>query len=94
MGYLSKEMGLEIYVLEISTSHPLPSYGEAKEDKINKLYESQKLGAGCKASSLDALKEMDNVKDTRIYVLESLTSLTPFRKKLFGAVNKIKKKLQ
>ena len=60
--------------------HLLPSYDEAKEDKIivklirhdsrNEIYRSRKMVAGRKASSLE--------------------SLTPLRKKLFGAVNKIK----
>ena len=100
VGRLSQEMGLKIDDSEISTAHPLPSYGEAKEDKIivkflkrdtrNEFYGSRKMVAGRRASSLDALKEFD-VKDTRIYISESLTQ---FRKKLFGAVNKIKKKLQ
>ena len=95
---LGQEMGLEIGAEDISTAHPLPTYDRSKDNKVivkftrratrNNFYANRKKVAGRKISSLPSLNMSG---DNKVYISESLT---PFRKKLFGAVNKDKKKLE
>ena len=86
----------------ISIAHPLPTFSDVKDDKVivkfirretrNEFYSKRKSVAGRKASTFDSFKEHDLAgAEKKVYIGESLT---PFRKKLFGAVNKIKKKLE
>ena len=100
---LAQEMEIEISEEDISTAHPLPTY-EGSDDKIivkftkrkirNEFYGYRRKVAGRKVSSLPALQELNlsvESNNNKIYVSESLTSA---RKKLFGAVNKLKKTLK
>jgi hypothetical protein len=62
-----------------------------RRDVKNEFYTNRKKIAGRKISSLKSLgKKGENKVYIYIYISESLT---PKRKKLFGAVNNIKKKL-
>ena len=99
---LGQEMGLELDDSDISIAHPLPTFSDVKDDKVivkftrretrNEFYSKRKSVAGRKASTFDSFKEHDLAgAEKMVYIGESLT---PFRKKLFGAVNKIKKKLE
>ena len=93
-------MGLELDDSDISIAHPLPTFSDVKDDKVivkftrretrNEFYSKWKSVAGRKASTFDSFKEHDLAgAEKKVYIGESLT---PFRK--FGAVNKIKKKLE
>jgi small-conductance mechanosensitive channel len=94
---LSEEMGIKIDDRDISTAHVLPTYNKNKDKKIivkftrrdikNEFYTNRKKIAGRKISSL---KSLGKKGENKVYISESLT---PKRKKLFGAVNNIKKKL-
>ena len=81
----------------------ISAYSDVKDDKVivkftrretrNEFYSKRKSVAGRKASTFDSFKEHDLAgAEKKVYIGESLT---PFRKNwLFGAVNKIKKKLE
>ena len=99
---LGQEMGSELDDSDISIAHFLPTFSDVKDDKVivkftrretrNEFYSKRKSVAGRKASTFDSFKEHDLAgAEKKVYIGESLT---PFRKKLFGAVNKIKKKLE
>ena len=95
---LGTEMGVEIEYEDISTVHPLPTFNEKKDKKMivkftrrdvrNHFYGQRKAVAGKKISSLSSL---DISSDKKLYISESLTA---FRKKLFGAANKMRKDLK
>lgn len=90
-------VGKAINVSDISTSHPLPSYNSDAPPKIivkftrrdvrNVYYASRRKLIKIKTNELPDLGVTERVK---IYISESLT---PF-KKLFGAVNSVKKRLR
>lgn len=95
---ICNKMGLEIGKEDISTAHVLPTFDKHKEDSIivkftrryvrNEFYGNRKEIASTEASLIISL-DMDS--GNKIYTSESLM---PFRKKLFGEINKLKKKLQ
>ena len=90
-------VGKAINVSDISTSHPLPSYNSDAPPKIivkftrrdvrNVYYASRRKLIKIKTNELPDLGVTERVN---IYISESLT---PF-KKLFGAVNSVKKRLR
>jgi chromosome segregation ATPase len=96
---LSEEMGIKIDDRDISTVHVLPTYNKNKDKKKivkftrrdvkNEFYTNRKKIGGRKISSL---KSLGKKGENKVYTCIS-ESLTPKRKKLFGAVNNIKKKL-
>ena len=96
---LGQEIGMEINDCDISTAHPLPTFGDKKDDKIivkftrretrYEFYGRRKTVAGRIVSSLENFKDHNLVAGQKVFIAQSLT---PFRKKLFGAVNRIKKK--
>ena len=95
---LGNEMGLELDKEDISTAHVLPTFDKGKDDKMivkftrrsvrNDFYGNRKEVAGSKVSSISSLAKES---DKKVYISESLT---PSKKKLFGVVNKLRKKLQ
>ena len=95
---LGNEMGLELDKEDISTAHVQPTFDKVKDDKMivkftrrsvrNDFYGNRKEVAGSKVSSISSLA---TESDKKVYISESLT---PSKKKLFGVVNKLRKKLQ
>ena len=95
---LGNEMDLELDKEDISTAHVLPTFDKGKDDKMivkftrrsvrNDFYGNRKEVAGSKVSSISSLA---TESDKKVYISESLT---PSKKKLFGVVNKLRKKLQ
>ena len=99
---VSTVTSVSLTLCHISIAHPLPTFSDVKDDKVivkfirretrNEFYSKRKSVAGRKASTFDSFKEHDLAgAEKKVYIGESLTL---FRKKLFGAVNKIKKKLE
>ena len=100
---LGKDMQVDLKDDDISTAHPIPRYDKSADKKIivkftrrddrDEFYSNRKKVLGRKANSLKCLKDASATKgvdlNKKIYISESLT---PTKKKLFGSVNKLKKK--
>ena len=92
---LGNEMGLVQDKEDISTAHVLTTFDKGKDNKVivkftrrkgtNEFYGSRKEVAGSKVSSISSLATESGNK---VYISESLT---PSRKKMFGAINKLRK---
>ena len=95
---VGKAINVSVKEEDISTSHPLPSYNSDAPPKIivkftrrdvrNVYYGSRRNLIKIKANELPDLGVTDRVN---VYISESLT---PFQTKLFGEVNKVKKRLR
>lgn len=93
---VGKAIGVPVTREDISITHPIPSFNAeappkfivkfTRRDVRNKFYGSRKKLASKKAKDLPDL-ELDS--EARVYISENLT---PYKKKLFGDVNKIKKR--
>lgn len=96
---LAKDMGIVLEPSDISTAHPLPT-PRGKDDKFivkftrretkDKVYSNRKKIAGKKPSNLETVKSIVKT-DMKLFISESLT---PSRKKLFGAANAARKLLK
>ena len=83
---------------DISIAHPIPTFSSAAPPKIivkftrrsvrNTFYSNRRKLANKKASDLP---DLGLESSTNVYISESLT---PYKKKLFGAVNREKKRLK
>lgn len=99
---LANDMGFNLDPTDISISHPLPTFNKKASSKIivkftrrevrNKFYANRQKVAGKKINNLHNLKThlQHNQQTEKVYISESLT---PLRKKLFGSVNNMRKKL-
>ena len=95
---VGKAINVSVKEEDISTSHPLPSYNSDAPPKIivkftrrdvrNVYYASRRKLIKIKTNELPDVGVTERVN---IYISESLT---PFKKKLFGAVNSVKKRLR
>jgi DNA repair exonuclease SbcCD ATPase subunit len=95
---IGETIGVPITADDISIAHPIPSYNQSAAPKLivkftrrqvrNKFYQARKKLASKKAKDLPRL---GLESDARVYISESLT---PYKKKLFGQVNKLKKRLK
>ena len=95
---VGKAINASVNEEDISTSHPLPSYNSDAPPKIivkftrrdvrNVYYANRRKLIKIKTNELPDLGVTERVN---IYISESLT---PFKKKLFGAVNSVKKRLR
>lgn len=95
-------MGLEFDDLDISIVYFLLIFSDVKDDKVivkfirceirNEFYSKWKFVVGWKVLIFDSFKEYDLVGvEKKVYIGEFLIF---FWKKLFGVVNKIKKKFE
>ena len=95
---VGKAIDVPVNEQDISIAHPIPSYNAAAPPKIivkftrrsvrNTFYSNRRKLANKKARDLP---DLDLESDASIFISESLT---PYKKKLFGNVNKEKKRLK
>ena len=95
---VGKAINVPVKEEDISTSHPLPSYNSDASPKIivkftrrdvrNVFYANRRKLIKIRTN---ALPDLDVTAQENIYISQSLT---PFKRKLFGEVNKVKKRLR